>query len=364
MSFFMNVSFVCGEMEITMEQMKFYAFVERKNNVTALDIHKKLVYAIEERAPGFSTVKKWCKTIDEGDFALTDAPRSGRPCTTRTADNRVQVENLIIEYPRLSTRQISLQLDLNRQTIWEMLTHDLNYRKVCSVWVPHQLKEKNRRDRVEMAQNLLQCLNNLGVDAARLYAAVDETWINHKPLGTKQENKVWLKADEKRHQIPRPALTKEKSLLLAIYTANGKFNVMTLPNGVTINSERYCSFLKDTGEKWRRLHSDPTRLSEIHLQQDNARPHVSIESRQFIQSRNISLIPQPPYSPDFNMLDRWVFAYLKKSMRHMEFRDHLEVKETALQLLRAIPKERMLNEIDKLKQHLTRVIAEHGHYIT
>ena len=146
---------------------------------------------------------------------------------------------------------MGLQLDLNRQTAWEFLAQDLSYRKVCSVWVPHNLTESNRRARVEMAQIILQSLHNLGEDVARQYAVIDETWINHKPLGTKQENKVWLKRNERRHQIPRPTLTKEKSMLIVICTANGKFNVATFPNGVTVNSDRYCSFLKETGEKWR-----------------------------------------------------------------------------------------------------------------
>jgi hypothetical protein len=168
--------------------------------------------------------------------------------------------------PRLSTRQISEQLDLNRQTVLEILSDDLSYRKVCSVWVPHNLTDQNRQSRVSIAQDILQSLNNLGEDVSRLYAVIDETWINHKPLGTKQENQVWLKADQKRHQIPRPTLTKEKSMLIVIYTANGKFNVKAFPYGETVNSQRYCSFIRETGDKWRRLHSDPTHLSEIHLQ--------------------------------------------------------------------------------------------------
>ena len=40
---------------------------------------------------------------------------------------------------------------------------------------------------------------------------------------------------------------------------------------------------------------------------DNARPHVSAAVQNFFQEHNITWIRQPSYSPDMNLMDRFVF---------------------------------------------------------
>lgn len=345
------------------EHMRFYAFVERQNGASASEIHRKLVNCIGEEAPGHSTVKRWCNSISDGDFTLKHAPRSGRPRTSGCEENIGKIADLIAANPRLSTRQISAELDTNKETVRQILVKELKMRKVCSVWVPHSLTEAHRADRVACAQQILEDLRRLGDSVSRCYAVIDETWVPFKPLATKQENKVWLPVGAKRHAIPRPSLTKEKCMLLVIYTANGKINCSALPYGQTVNSERYCQFLKDTGNKWRNLRSHPTRLCEIELQQDNARPHVSAFTKEFLHQRNVRTIRQPPYSPDFNMLDRWLFAHLKKTLRKTAFSNATEVETLAKQLLRQIPNERMVHEVSKLQCHLQHVIENNGDYV-
>jgi transposase len=345
------------------EYMKFYVFIERNNGVTSVEIHKKMVYVIEENSPGLSSIQRWCHQIDKNVFSISDAEKSGRPSTSCTPDTRERIKLLIVENPHYSVRQISDKIDINRESVRLTLIRDLDYRKVCSVWVPHRLTDAHKKARVDCATNMLISLNELGDEVCHVYAVVDETWVQHEPIATKQENKVWLKKDEKRFQIPRPSLTKAKSMMLVIYTADGKFNVETLPYGTTVNSTVYCDFLRQTGDKWRRLHVNPIKLSEIHLQQDNARPHVSAETTDFLKYRGITMIGQSPYSPDFNMLDRWVFPYLKKSLRRQQFSDHKEIKNFSLQLLKELTQERMVHEIDKLKKHLVNVINESGSYI-
>lgn len=349
-------------MEFDKEHLKFYAYVETCNGGSAKDIHSKLAKAVGDKAPGYSTIKRWCKDISDNNFSVQDAQKTGRPSSSNTKDNITKISNLIEGNPRLSTRQLAEEIDLNKETVRQILV-GLGLRKICSVWVPHSLTQANKEKRVEMAHTILAALQTLGPSVPRLYAVIDETWVVYAPLGTKQENKVWLAHGAKRHQIPRPALTKDKSLLTVIYTANGKFNCQALPYGVTINSDRYCDFLRQTGDRWRTLRSDPTRLNEISLQQDNARPHTSATTTNFLTSRSVTRIAQPPYSPDYNMLDRWVFAYLKKSFRKVTFTCPQQIEDMALQLLRAVPLERMSHEIEKLKSHLANVINNHGSYI-
>ena len=62
-------------------------------------------------------------------------------------------------------------------------------------------------------------------------------------------------------------------MVLVIFTCNGKVNAQALPYGSHVNANIFKRFLIRTGEKWRTLGSDPTKLIEVTIQFDNARPH-------------------------------------------------------------------------------------------
>jgi len=89
-------------------------------------------------------------------------------------------------------------------------------------------------------------------------------------------------------------------------------------------------FLHTTGEKWRTLRSDPTRLNQLLIQFDNARPHVAKKTKEFLEHRGIQTLWQSPYSPDLNLCDRWLFDRLKREMKKITFQDADEVVATSL----------------------------------
>ena len=75
------------------------------------------------------------------------------------------------------------------------------------------------------------------------------------------------------------------------------------------------------------------------------------------------MVSQPPYSPDFNLCDRWVLARINCCFKQMTFHSHEEVKNAALRVFRDIPIERFQVELEKLRQHLIRVIDNNGCHV-
>ena len=121
-------------------------------------------------------------------------------------------------------------------------------------------------------------------------------------------------------------------------------------------SDLYIDFLKSTGNKWRTLRADPIKLSELYFQQDNVRCHVLSKTRQFCE--------QSLYSPDLNLLDRWVNLALKEHLRQFSFTTAEEVEIQPLQYLRSVPLEEYFEQISKLQRHCQRAIDQQGDYIT
>jgi hypothetical protein len=74
---------------------------------SAKDIHENLVKAWGDATPGYSTIKRWTHDFLTGERNMfEDAEKPGRPRVTRTVENVEKVKELILDNPRLSTRDI------------------------------------------------------------------------------------------------------------------------------------------------------------------------------------------------------------------------------------------------------------------
>jgi transposase len=353
-------------MEPSHENLRFYVYVETKRGQKPSDIIQQLASVFGDAAPSKTFVYQWSKEFRENlRLSCEDLPRIGRPVSTRTDSNISRVFDLVTEEPKSSTSNIASVLNLSPSTVKRILTHDLLFRKVCSVWIPHDLSEANKVQRITCAENLLNMFATHSVESLlRVFAVTDETWIPFKGCSNKVDNKTWIPPGQPRLRVTREQMTYRKTMLSIAFTGNGKVNMDTTERNETIDSERYVQFIKQTGDRWRTLHSDPTHLSDLIWMQDNARPHTAAATMEFLRRRNIQLMGQSPYSPDFNLCDRWLIKELKKSQKKVDFDCAAAVRECALIHFRSIPEDRFRHELLKLKDHCSRVVAAHGDYIT
>lgn len=353
-------------MNLEKENYRAYTFIEMSRGINATQIHRQLEESSCLNVPPKRTIQHWCQSFrEENKENLSDAPRSGRPSTETTEDNVEILKNLIEDQPKQSLRQLSKETGLSKDTVHRILTDHLGKRKVCSVWVPHKLSERNKEDRVLCATELINFIESNSIDfLLKHWVTEDETWQLFDSLATKEQNKCWLSKDQARPTVVKPKLTQRKVLLIVAFTGDRKFNVEVCVPGEIVDSDRYIEFVRNTGEKWRRLHSSPTKLSELIWQHDNARAHSSTQTTDFFQRRSVTLLRQSAYSPDLNQCDGWLFKILKNELKKVDFSDANEVLNHTLQVLRSIPKERFINEINKLVQHCKNVIKLNGDYVT
>jgi len=89
---------------------------------------------------------------------VEDEPRAGRPTTSKTEDNVERVRSLVRSDRRLTLRMISSELNLNRFTVHQILTQDLDMRKVCAKMVPKNLTTEQKASRRDVCLDLLDRL--------------------------------------------------------------------------------------------------------------------------------------------------------------------------------------------------------------
>ena len=72
-------------------------------------------------------------------------------------------------------------------TVSRIIHDELKLKKLCARWIPHELTEQNKKQRVRICRDNLDKLKS---GQWRLCDIVtgDETWIHQRNIGTKQSN--------------------------------------------------------------------------------------------------------------------------------------------------------------------------------
>jgi hypothetical protein len=136
-------------------------------------IHTELSQVLKGHAVSVDVCKYWCRKFKSGDSLMDDRMRPGRPPIELSG----AIMSLLSDKPFLSARVLAVRLSSIHPTIKRVLVSDLGMRKFVRWWIPHDLSEANRRERV-LKTNLL--LEELWADEGNEFANImtgDESWF-------------------------------------------------------------------------------------------------------------------------------------------------------------------------------------------
>ena len=179
---------------------------------------------------------------------------------------------------------------------------------VSSIWVPHILTD----------ENMESFCNKLAVQ--------NETWIYLSGQPSKQENKCWLQKDQPQPQVIQRTIADKKTMLLVAFPPSEPFSVSAVAPGERVNGERIINFVRHTRDLWRRLRTQPIQLKVVVAVRQRKASFFSIREG-FLEARQMIMVFQSPYSPDFNLCDRFLFHWTKADFSRREFNDPFEVRE-------------------------------------
>ena len=106
---------------------------------------------------------------------MEDEPRAGRPSTSKTNDSVERARSLVRSDRQLTLRMISSELNLKR-FVHQILTQDLDTRKVCAKMVPKNLTTEQKANRRYMCLDLLDH-HERELESFRRVIIGDESWI-------------------------------------------------------------------------------------------------------------------------------------------------------------------------------------------
>jgi len=91
-------------------------------NENATETYEKLQQAYGEHSVTRAQVFRWHKVFLDDRLSAEDETRSGRPCTSKTGENVTKVMAVLMSDRRLTVRMIGSELNLNHQTVHDILT--------------------------------------------------------------------------------------------------------------------------------------------------------------------------------------------------------------------------------------------------
>ncbi|CAK9813002.1 Histone-lysine N-methyltransferase SETMAR [Anthophora plagiata] len=239
------------------------------------------------------TVHRWFEIFRSGDFDLQNEPR-GRP-ESKVDDN--QLKAVVEANPSETIRELAARFEVTIPTI---LSHLKAIGKVKKLdrWVPHELSERQQRNRFEACCSLVSRLK--GDPFLHRIATCDEKWILFDNC---KRSAQWLDKDEAPQHTPKPSIHQKKLMVSVWWSSADVIHYSFMRPGQSITADLYCEQLE---EMMRQLQIKQPRLVNRDrpiLLQDNARPHVAKSALLKLQELDLETVCHPPYSPDLAPTD-------------------------------------------------------------
>ena len=297
--------------------IKLYVLLKKSSDETFRD----MAIAYGKKCPSRSTIHRWISLFKHGHESVhQDYSNVGRP--TEISDQKItQCEAIIRAEKRIKVGEIAELLKISVGSCHNIIGK-LDYRKLCSRFVPKFLSPDMKEMRLNSTLSNLQLLNQYGDAFINSIVTEDETPLSLYLPETKQESSEWRHVEEKPPLKMRSGTSHRKQLMLSVFwDKSGVIHLDFLPNGQTINGQYYAKLVEECRRKKRKSRNVP-----LWLLVDNAPVHASNVAQCSTEKSGFTLLQHPPYSPDLAPSDFFLFKHLKKTLRghHFETSDALQ----------------------------------------
>lgn len=309
---------------------KLYFLIEscRRNDMNASEVHHFISAAWPNECPSLVHTRRIMREFRDGTRETFSRQEGcGRKKSEARIENVNTVRRLIEEDGRFTIDNIADILQISHAMVQRIMHEDLEVIWYRNKWVPHVLTDFNKAVRVDRCNELIATMQSRLCKSNMV--SVDEKWFYCRKLKPSNRIGTWLTEEgaaggDSPAQTARRSTMESKFMAVIAVSQRGHHYFEILNRNESMNAERYVEFLTNMIQFFSTI-PNPIMAENMRLMHDNARPHVARYTTALLDSKNVRLLRQPPYSPDVNLLDNYVFKRLES--RRNDFVDIGELRQ-------------------------------------
>lgn len=343
-----------------------YWYIENGRSVVsaqrAFKVHYKTL-----KAPARNTIMNIVKRMEEGG-TVGNRKRKGPKKTVRTPENIQKIKKKLTDSPHRSTRRLSAETAISRSSVRRILNDDIGAFPY-KIQMQQKQSEANQKKRVQFATYISKKIEEELLKITEVHWS-DEANFHLSGHVNKQNMRFW--ALEKPEPIAERPLSTEKLVVWCAVAHDRIIGPYFFEDEdgktCTVNRWRYLAMLKGFYLPNIRRHGE---LNTITFHQDGAPPHYANLVRDWLQEKfGDRVIGRgfdnfwPPYSPDLNPCDFYLWGYLKSVVYRDPVPKTLEdLKKKIRREIRKINGETLAKVYDNVLVRLQRVLGRKGAWI-
>lgn len=302
-------------------------------------------------------IQDWFAKFAKDDFSLKRKPGSGKKQKVKSVD----FENYLKLHPEAFSYEIAAEFQVHPSTVARALKR-LGYSLKLDQWVPYNINDSQKQKRVNMSRQLLQLYHDDPSILDRIITC-DEKWIFHENTRQDRHWRLKGKLEGKRLKKAKRSIHCAKTMALVFWDARGVVYHEFLPKNQTINAQYYCNVLAKLNEAIQKDRPEYKNGGFV-LQQDNARPHTAIKTKNFLKDLGWTVLVHPPYSPDLAPSDYYLFRCMANQLNKEKkrFANRQEAEQWVTDFLDQKNADFYKKGIYKLPERWEKCIDEDGAY--
>ena len=249
---------------------------------------------------------------------INDRKRTGRPRTVRTKKVIEKLKSAVKRNSNRSQRKLATQYKTTKTTIRNILTKDLGL-KAFKKTKCHRLTTEQKKKRFTRSKKLLKSTHV--IDPENILFSDEKIFQLEAPY-VPQNQRVYAKNKEDLNSddLVAPSTTWPQQVMVwGGISGKGKTELVFVEKGVKINSENYMNnilipYLNP-------LNQSIFKNIQWIFQQDSAPSHSSKSTQAWCRENLPGFISSeewPPFSPDLNPCDFWLWGGVTKKSLHEE----------------------------------------------
>ena len=310
--------------------------------------------------PHRNLIRKWVKQFNEvGDVKKRKSP--GKPTVSNQRVDDVRVAMLLS--PHTSVRRLSLQLQIPKSTVHDILRKRLKFRSY-KIQVVQRLRAKDYTARVDGCSVLIENIDSDNHFLSNLIFS-DEATFHISGRVNRHNCRIW--GEENPHELYEHERDSPK-VTVCCALANDHIYGPYFFDEKTVNGASYLNMLQTFFVP--QLQRVRGRVYQAIFQQDGAPPHYASAVRKYLDQTfsnrwigRTGPLAWPPYSSDLNPLDFYLWGHIKTRVCSTKPRNINELKQRITNAIEAIPVEHLQNAFREFERRIRLIIVNNGAHV-